>query len=238
MTETRLTPFSYFDLLEACVLPGCPVCRLEAKIVGNYLDVMLYENVNDPDTQAALCKSRGLCREHAWLLTEISSSPALGIAILYRSVAREIRGELTREITPETGRPAAGKIKKAPAGTNRMIRSLEPQGKCPACDHRDKLVDFALNAMLEALDRGDERMRASLRKSQGICRPHLLRALTLAKTVQSSKELETAAAEKLDLLLHDLDEFIRKNDYRFTHEGFGAEGDSWRRILGWMTGEK
>jgi hypothetical protein len=36
----------------------------------------------------------------------------------------------------------------------------------------------------------------------------------------------------------ELNEFIRKNDYRFTEEGMGKEGDSRRRILAWMAGEQ
>lgn len=203
MQRSTLTPFSYFDLLEACALPGCPVCRLEVGVVTNYLDGMLYENVNDPETQASLRKSTGLCREHAWRLTEISSSPALGIAILYRPVAREIADELQRN-QPE---PRASSVDRAggafkdyrsSASSERIIRSLKPQAPCPACVHKDKMVDFALNALLEALNHKDERMLPALQKSDGLCRPHLIRALSLAQGKISFLVLQRLAREKLN----------------------------------------
>jgi hypothetical protein len=39
-------------------------------------------------------------------------------------------------------------------------------------------------------------------------------------------------------LRDELAEFIRKNDYRFRHEGFGKEGDSWLRAIGIICGEQ
>jgi hypothetical protein len=243
MPQIPLTPFSYFDLLDACALQGCPVCRLETRVVRNYLDSMLYENVNDPGTQDALCRSRGLCREHAWLLTDIGSSPALGIAILYRRVAREVDEEL-KQIQPASSTTSVRQRSKKPLGNRiaavaeRIAGRLKPRHSCPACAQRDKMIDFALRAMLEALGTGDERMRNALRESHGICRPHLMRAFLLARGETSVQSMQLLAREKLEQLIHDLDEFIRKNDYRFQDEGFGKEGDSWRRVLAWMTGEK
>ncbi len=37
-------------------------------------------------------------------------------------------------------------------------------------------------------------------------------------------------------LVTELDESIRKNDYRFVSEGFGAEGDAWIRALERLSG--
>ena len=36
--------------------------------------------------------------------------------------------------------------------------------------------------------------------------------------------------------LGELDEFIRKNDYRFMSEGFGSEGDAWIRAIERLSG--
>ena len=44
--------------------------------------------------------------------------------------------------------------------------------------------------------------------------------------------------EKMKKLRAELGEFIRKNDYRFIHEGFGAERDSWRRAVVMGAGKK
>ena len=48
--------------------------------------------------------------------------------------------------------------------------------------------------------------------------------------------LRDIARERYAVLRAELDEFIRKNDYRFQSEGMGAEGDSWKRAVGLMTG--
>jgi hypothetical protein len=42
----------------------------------------------------------------------------------------------------------------------------------------------------------------------------------------------------MEKLRAELGEFIRKNDYRFIHEGFGTERDSWRRAVAMGAGRK
>jgi DNA-binding transcriptional MerR regulator len=92
--------------------------------------------------------------------------------------------------------------------------------------------------MLKALAQDDERMQAALRSSAGLCLPHLRRALALARDPAAFERLLAITQEKMAELAGELDEFIRKNDYRFSQEGFGAEGDSWRRAIAWMVGAR
>lgn len=244
MTNPTHPPSSYFDLLDACAQPGCPVCRLEANVIDHYLTGILYENVNDHGVRAALSQSRGYCHEHAWLLTKVNSGVALGIALLYRQVAREIAGELekARYASPKSFflRPAQDTLNgdKPAAATEAIVRRLQPQAQCPACVLRDRMIDFALRAMLDALAKGDERLETALRDSAGLCLPHLVRAFELSQDEAAFDAVRLLAQEKLDGLLHELDEFIRKNDYRFLAEGFGEEGTSWRRVVAWTVGEK
>lgn len=244
MTNPSLPTPSYFDLLDACAHPGCPVCRLETKIVDHYLTGILYENVNDPDIQTTLRRSRGYCHEHAWLLTKVSGGVALGIAILYRQVAREIAGEMekaryagSKSLSLRQAQEALSRDKPA-AATETIVRRLRPQDQCPACALRDRMIDFVLHAMLDALARQDERIQAALRASTGLCLPHMVRAFELSRDEAAFDALCSLEQEKLAGLIHELDEFIRKNDHRFMAEGFGKEGTSWRRIVGWVAGEK
>ncbi|MBN2085285.1 MAG: hypothetical protein JW748_08655 [Anaerolineales bacterium] len=234
MTQNTLTPFSFFDLLDACAQPGCLVCRLASEIVHNYLDANLYESVNDPDTQAALRRSKGYCHTHSWLLTKTSASPALGVAILYRQAAQEVLETLGLQ-SPQ----AEVRIRRKSMGVfDDILGRLKPQAQCPACIHRDKMIEFVLKTMLEALDRGDDRMQSALAASGGLCLPHLRHALEISKSQAASEFLRRQAGGKLSALIGELNEFIRKNDYRFTGEGMGREGDSWRRVLAWMAGEQ
>ena len=45
-------------------------------------------------------------------------------------------------------------------------------------------------------------------------------------------------AKKLELLRGELNEVIRKNDYRFRSEEWGAERDAWVRALAMVTPAK
>jgi Family of unknown function (DUF6062) len=240
MTEKTLTPFSYFDLLDACGVPGCPVCRLASETDQNYLGANLYESVNDPDTQAALRRSKGYCHAHSWLLTKTSASPALGVAILYRQAAQDVLEALSPpDSTQEKVPPPGGRIRREVArGVDDLYSRLKPQAQCPACTHRKEMIEFILKTMLEALDRGDDRLQSALAASSGLCLPHLRYALELSQSAPASIFLRRQASGKLAALIGELNEFIRKHDYRFTGEGMGKEGDSWRRILAWMAGEQ
>jgi hypothetical protein len=242
MAKQKLTPFSFFNLVEACAQPGCPFCRLETRIDQRYLDDILYEKVNDPGTQEAFRKSLGLCREHAWQLTDTSKSAALGIAILYRQILRDITkdGNPTQSLSLTSPEKLVHHVKKVEksASTEKLTRCLNPRTACPACTHRDEMVGFAIQSMLEAMERKDERIQAALQGSDGICRPHLLKIYSVTKNADAVYFLQSLSREKLESLLHELDEFIRKNDYRFQGEGMGKEANSWMRILGWMIGER
>ena len=79
MTKTA----TYFDLRDACQLPGCPVCRIEQRTVQRFLDALMYENVNDPGTRDRLRGSLGFCHEHAWQVANEMLGNALGMAIIY-----------------------------------------------------------------------------------------------------------------------------------------------------------
>lgn len=236
----NLIPFSYYDVLDACAQPGCPFCRLAEETVNRYLDAILYENVNDPGTRDQLRASLGYCNEHAWRLPNNSGS-ALGIAILYQDLLTTV----ARNLEGARFEPVAGLLRRATealdperpsAATEAAVRALAPQAECPACAQRDGMEAIALGALLEALGRSDEPMQQALRASAGLCLVHLRRALELARDRASFEFLQQVAQDKLRGLLDELGEFIRKNDYRFSHEGFGAEGDSWRRAIAVIVG--
>ncbi len=59
---------AFYELRDAFAQPGCPLCRLEARVAERYLDFLLWERVNDPDLRQNLRQARGFCRDHAWML--------------------------------------------------------------------------------------------------------------------------------------------------------------------------
>jgi len=48
----------YYELREALQEPGCALCRLEAVTTERFLDGLLYGQVNDPDLDEILTKTR------------------------------------------------------------------------------------------------------------------------------------------------------------------------------------
>jgi hypothetical protein len=243
MKKQRAT-FSYFDLLEVCTEPGCPFCRLADATVGRYLTSILYESVTDPEARSQLRRSLGFCNEHAWRLPDAGTGVALGIAIIYRDLMGTVLNELvgarfkrqTRVSLPAV--QEALEREKPTTTTQAVVQRLQPQQGCPACAHRDKIETSALITLMDALAKQDERMQAALQASDGLCLPHLRRAFELARNETAFEALLAVTKEKLVKLQHELDEFIRKHDYRFQHEGFDTEGDSWQRAIGWAVGTR
>jgi len=239
--HSKSDPISYHAVLEACRQPGCPLCRLADQWVGRYLDSLMYENVNDPGLRETLARSLGFCNEHAWRFAGLSGGASLGIALIYRSLINRIAGALERaRYTAPASLPwqrvREGLDREQPSGAARaLIQSLEPQAGCPACSHRDEMETTTLTAVVAGLGQ-DRGLQEALRAAGGLCLPHLRRAFQLARTAAAFETLQAMMRDQMATLLSELDEFIRKNDYRFQHEGFGPEGNSWRRAVAWLVG--
>ena len=86
------------------------------------------------------------------------------------------------------------------------------------------------------LNWSDERLRHKFQSCAGLCLSHL--RLTLARTSDpvQFEALRDAHLAKWRDLIGELDEFIRKNDYRFADEEIGAEGTSWSRAIDLVSG--
>ena len=238
MTPTE-KPFSHFDIIDACAQPGCPLCRLSDAVVQRYLDAIVYECINDPPTRELLSRSQGYCNEHAWRLTRASGGAALSTAFVYRSLLTDISAAL--EGVPyarrdSLARPDKDARKRVAAG--QPPRSLAPELVCPACAQRDQMEALALRALVEALGRRDAPMQAALAGSAGLCLVHLRGALAQSPNAAAFDFLRDDARQHLARLAAELSEYIRKNDYRFAGEPFGAEGDSWQRAVAAMVGTR
>jgi hypothetical protein len=206
---------TYHDVSEALAQSGCCICRLADDAVRRYLGSLLWESVNDPGVREKLRGARGFCREHSWQVQSMGSP--MSVAILWRDL-------LTQEVT-ELRRPGAELRRRRPA----------PQRKCPACAQRDEAEQRFLETLLEHLEVGG--LRGEYTDSWGLCLPHIEGALRSAPR-QAYGFLVEAESEKLNRLLGELSEIIRKNDYRFRDEPWGAERDAWVRATGKLKGEK
>ena len=212
---------TYYGVLEAMRdAKGCPLCKLEADSVHRYLDSLLYESVNDTGVRADLIRAKGYCRRHAQKLTKMGN--AFGIAILYQDQVRLFAEFLD-------GLP------DAPPKSLRQIHNWQRAEFCPACRTQSECRSRYTSTLIGGL--ADEEMRSAYASGPGLCVPHFLYALKETRDAEVYRFLVAQERVKIGALLHDLQEFRRKHDYRFSHEGFGNESDSWLRAVKLIVGE-
>lgn len=219
----------YFDLLDACAKPGCPVCQLGARAVDRYLDIFSYENVNDLDERARLRAARGFCNRHAWEWWE-EHHDRLGIAIVYLDVLTTVLRRLDQMDDDEPG-GLRGQVMSA-FGLGRDGRgsgaALLPEASCPACDLQREAEGRAIDTLLNHLSEPD--YHAAFTRSSGLCVPHLARALQDGPGSGTAELIRLERARLTDLLA-ELQEYLRKARQEFRHEPRGHEQTSPRRAL-------
>ncbi len=227
----------FFRLVDACDRPGCPVCRCLVADARQYLDSLLYERVNDPDTRRRLHASWGFCSWHAWMLREVSD-PAFGSAIMYEDFLRAAIQRFEHK---------ANQLVKSPRGllgwlgrlVGRARRSLlaevhRRRALCPGCHLiAESEVDY-VRAALRFID--DPQFDSAYRRSQGICVPHALQALQLGADATHAQLLVTRTLPKWAELRRDLQGFVDKHDYRNRRPFTEAESTAYLRALEVLTG--
>lgn len=207
-----------WDLEHALDKAGCAVCRLARAGVQRFFDGLLYENANDAVIRQRVANALGFCNRHAWQMR--MQGGALGITLLYRDALRQWQHQLEHTQT----RGHARKLAHANRGTAR----------CLACEKQDEIEARVIAVLVESL--ADDDFRARLYASAGLCRPHFARACAAASRTETLDALVEIQIVVNARLLTELDEFIRKNDYRFIGEGLGVEGDAWLRAIERLAG--
>jgi len=222
-----------YDLIQACKQTSCPVCRVEQNAVERYLDNLFYESVNDIQLREKLRGSMGFCREHAWLAVDKRLGSALGFAIIYHDVINNTLRQLESDTTPSTSKRWTNLLQQIPEQVSAMIQktiyALTPHKHCIVCLQRDKTLHTIASSLAESLS--EPEVKSALQSSDGLCLPHLKKTFEFVRDMETSNLLLSLHRKKLESLSSELAEFIRKNDYRFKDEGFGAEGDSWKRAV-------
>jgi hypothetical protein len=236
-STSRHTPFHV--VRESLSQPGCPACRLGAVAAAKALAALAYESVTDVDVVERFQRSLGVCALHGWQWLE-SDNAAQAVAILYRAVLAHLIRALERADAPSAD-GAAGLLARVGVGRGAaagLAAALEARGDCPACAARDQAIGRALEVLLDQLPQPET--RAAYEASDGLCLPHLREALagTRSRHRGAAAILAAASAERLRGLEAELAEYVRKHDYRFRDEPFGAERDAPARALGRVIGER
>ncbi len=215
----------YFELLEALQARGCALCRLARKASDSYIHALLYEGVIDVPIRDELRNARGLCYRHAWRMTGRRGS-VLGTAVIYRDVVNTLAGVIEGEAS--TPRRWGGK-------KDNLDRRLAPTTECPACRLEADAERRAARTLLKHV--GAQEVTDAFAASGGFCLPHFRLLLSHA----SESDARTVAlwqGTALCRLRDDLDELIRKHDYRFQHEQITEEeAEAWQRAVAALVGE-
>ena len=227
--------FTYFALLEAFGKSGCPVCRLMEEYSLSYLDALFYEQVNDVGTRRKLREARGFCNWHAWQAKKIASS-ALGVAIIAKDLLAEeitrldhlLRGPSFRTNERAFGRGIAANPLLG------FLQSWRQKRVCPACAVMLEHERHALETILNFLH--DTEFAARFEHSAGLCVIHTMRAIEGHGSHRYLRQLIVVQRGKYAHLVGELEEFYRKHDYRFSHESWGPESDSWLRAIEFLVG--
>jgi hypothetical protein len=228
---------TYFELMAALGEPGCALCRLATRSVREYFHALGYEQVNDVELRAALRAANGYCRRHAWLFLEQGGN-RLGVAIIYRDLVEQARQRLGGRGLSSVSR-LGRRLRRLLGGRHRERPAHRWAEGCAACRVEGEAETRYGGTLLEHL--GEAELRQRFADSSGLCQPHLAAAIACHRAGPDSAWLEADAARRLELLAGQLDQYIRKHDYRFRQEGFGVEQDSPQRaierMVGWQVSE-
>jgi hypothetical protein len=199
---------AYFNLLDQLKDPSCPVCAQTRLSMKNFLDSYLYEGVNDDSHWNALSAAGGWCASHARQLEGFSDG--LAISLFYRH-------EIRKRVASLGSRPQK-------TGFFSKNKKIPP---CPGCVYQGEVETGQIHLL--ALSLGEEDFWTAFEAHLGLCLPHTQATLQRLKGPQAEK-FKALAGAKLEALCAELDEIVRKNDYRNTQK-MGAEGDAWKRAL-------
>ncbi|HBX70681.1 MAG TPA: hypothetical protein DEH25_15200 [Chloroflexi bacterium] len=220
------------DLIEAAQAPGCLMCTLRQKLVEGYIRGLFNEHINDPPSREKLRHSHGLCPEHSWLAIDSQLGNALGVAI----ISQDVIGKLLNDLADLESKPdPLARLKQLVRNNSKpQTQWFAPEDICPACQHKAIAEERIQKTLMGSLHLPE--LSEAIAQSDGICLPHLRLLLALAAPSESTQILLDLTNQKWQSLRAELAEFIRKNDYRFSKEGFGDERDSWLRATALING--
>jgi hypothetical protein len=234
MEKRREKWIDYFDLKDAFKIPGCFLCNRARDLSWKFLDNLFYERVTDVWTRVGLRKSKGFCNWHAWMSMEIPNSGS-GIAIIYKDL---LDAELRRlsDWTHEQEAPKGSGFRRLKKRFGVLLSSWTEKASCPICKLVKEHERIESNVLLDFID--EDEFSEGFEKSSGICIRHLIRIMEDFGKHPNLRLLMKKQIRKYQSLSEELEEFIRKLDYRFSKEPKGSELDSWKRAIEQFMGHR
>ncbi len=201
---------TYFDLVDAMKEKVCPLCLLIQKREYKYIDTLFYELVNDPGVREKLRKSYGFCTKHAQLVKKMGKP--LGMAIIYQDICSS----------------AVERMEKG------QVLSISGE-ECCICKVVDEVQEQYIHTFLRNFL--NKKFQARYKQSFGLCMPHFLVVYSRLSEREEKNTFKEYQLHALREYLPELEEFIRKHDYRFSDKDFGKEALSWKKVVDKIAGK-
>jgi hypothetical protein len=220
-----------FEVRAALEGAGCPVCLLAQRSLRRYLSALANEGVTDRQQRDEIRAAYGFCAAHGRMMRD--GRDALGSAI----IQRDMLANLSRALVHERPTPpnVGARLRRALRPSGRANGPLPTSRSCVACEQVIQAEQRYAAALVGGLI--EPQTLALFRASAGLCVPHLRLALLSAPNPEAHTRLRETQGTIWGDLIGELDEFIRKQDHRFTHEPPGPEANSWRRAIDLVSGQ-
>ncbi|HWV23600.1 MAG TPA: DUF6062 family protein [Thermomicrobiales bacterium] len=224
-----------YDLIDAFQREGCPVCSLALKSVAHYMESINYDGVSDQGFREQMKQALGFCNNHAYQWLQLAF--VLGTAQMYRDILNILVMNL-REQTADDVEPNNHIVSLLLHHENQSTGDtiIHPAASCPACAHLAETEAMLVSTLVSQLD-----MPAFLTAylaSTGLCIPHLRMAFSSPASTSARNALRDHALKTEEHLIAQLDEIIRKHDYRFRQELVGNERGAASRAVAHVAGAK
>lgn len=249
MNDTQLPARRSRDgdaLSQACEREGCPICLVTLTRLEKAMDFWQYEWATEMENRQTLIRSRGFCSRHTWQLAYLPDVPApFALAMVYRSLFPDLLEDVQRDLarikagqTPARGSFWSRFRSRWPRGRrhSHQVAETELFQACPFCQRQAEIEEEMTRELLLALSDAD--FCTQLSGATGFCLPHFTRAMGAAWEDRQRVILLEIRQASLQRNLAELDELVRKHDYRFLQEARGPEMTSWRRAAELLVGNR
>ncbi|HEX7735138.1 MAG TPA: DUF6062 family protein [Ktedonobacteraceae bacterium] len=235
-------------LSQACEQEGCPVCLVTLTRLEKAMDFWQYEWASEVENRQTLLRSRGFCSRHTWQLVSLPGVPSpFALTMVYRSLFPDLLEDVQRDLARvKTGKAHAhghfwSRIRARWLRGSRLRRSAQADEaalfqQCPFCHRQEEIEQELIQELLLALSNAE--FREGLSCATGFCLAHFTRAMSEARDDQQRVVLLEARQASLQRNMAELDELVRKHDYRFLQEARGPEMTSWRRAAELLVGNR
>lgn len=230
-------------LAQACEREGCPICLVTLERMERAMDHWQYEVATEVENCDLLVYSKGFCSRHTWQLAQMPEIPApFALAIVYRSILPDLLEDVERDLARIKPGKTADRVpfwhKLWPRKQNRSEQAIDPPfvQHCPFCHRQAEIERELLQELLVALSNAE--FQAKLGAATGLCLTHFTRSIHMAENDRQRAVLLAGQRASLQRNMAELEELVRKHDYRFLHEPRGSEMTAWRRAAQLLAGNR